>query len=189
MAQDITYDEVSCIFFANQIWSGEDEFRWYRWCWEVLGKNGLTRYSSGYEKSLIYVRAYTLYFIYAELCDYLANEYFSYEVMPDEDLLPAAWLGYILARTNDLLSGEYDLHDMQEDEMLELCVNTQRAAISRALTDIQNGPGALMMFMHATFDAPLTTEWDEFYNRLDREAENALNWLNMGAFQRGLFEY
>ena len=189
MAQDITYDEVSCIFFANQIWSGEDEFRWYRWCWEVLGKNGLTRYSSGYEKSLIYVRAYTLYFIYAELCDYLASEYFSYEVTPDEDLLPAAWLGYILAKTKHRFSGEYDLYDMPENELLAFCVDTQREAVSKALMDIQNGPGAIMTFMYATFDAPLTTELDEFYRKLDNKGENALDWLNMGAVQRGLLEY
>lgn len=173
----------------NKIWCGEDEFRWYRWCWEVLEKHGLTRYSSGYEKALVYVRAYTLHFIYAELCEYLANECFSYEVPPDDELLPVAWLGYILARTNIPMTGEYDLYGMEDEEMLALCVNTQRSAVSEALTDIRNNQPILMMFMYATFDEPLNIDCDDFYRKLDSEEENALDWLNMGACQRGLFEY
>lgn len=189
MTQHISYDEVSCIFFMNQIWSDKDEFRWYRWCWEMLEKHGLTMYSSGYERALVYVRAYTLYFIYAELCNYLANEFFDYNVLPDEELLPAAWLGYILARTNIPKSSEYDLYGMEEDEMLALCVSTQRVAVSEALTDIRNNQSVLMMFMYATFDEPLSANWDEFYSKLGSKEENALDWLNIGACQRGLFEY
>lgn len=189
MAEVIAFEEVSSVFSLNKIWAGEHEFPWYHWCWETLEKNGLTKYNSGYEKALVYVRAYTLFFIYAELCDYFANECFTYEVEPDDDFLPASWLGYILAKTNDYISGDHDLYDMDEYEMLSLCVDTQRASVSKALMDVSNLHDALIMFIHAAFDVPLATDWDEYYDKLSVKEEMALDWLHRGAFRRELLEY
>ena len=189
MTQKMSYDEVSDVFFSNKIWNSDNEFRWYQWCWEMLDNHGLTKYSTGYEKALVYVRAYTLHFIYAELCNYLANEYFNYEVPPDEDFLPEALLGYALARTDIPMSAEYDLYGMTNIEMLELCVDSQRLTVSNALTDTYNNQPALMIFKYATFDEIIYEEMDEFFSNLSLEEENALGWLNMGAHQRGLLEF
>jgi len=187
MYQNLTYDDVSCIFEMNKIWNGEDEFRWYRWCWDVLEKHGMARFSSSYEKALVYVRAYTLFYIYAEICEFLVDEYFSYEVECDEEFLSAAWMGYILAKNNLSSTCDYDLDGMENSELLSECVDTQRESVSKALTDISNNQSPLIIFMYATFEMPIMDDMDEFYTSLGSKEESVWGWLIMGAFKRGLY--
>lgn len=176
----ITYAEVRDLFASERLWSGERELIWYEWCWSVLEKHGLTKCSNSYETAIVFVRAYVLIFIYAELCELLADLPFEYEVFPDEDCISPMTLGYILAKSLRARESDYDLHEMDEQEALFLCVETQRAIVADALNDSSNKQSALVVFMEVTFQHEKPLSEEEFYDNLSYGEEMALAWLNMG---------
>jgi len=176
----ITYAEVRDLFASEHLWSGEGELIWYEWCWSVLEKHGLTKCSNSYETAIVFVRAYVLIFIYAELCELLADLPFEYEVSPDEDCISPITMGYILAKSLGAQEDDYDTQAMDDQEALFLCVETQRSIVAATLNDSSNNQSALVVFVEATFqrDKPLTEE--EFYDNLSYDEEMALDWLVMG---------
>lgn len=176
----ITYAEVRDLLASEHLWSGEGELIWYEWGWSVLEKHGLTKCSNSYETAIVFVRAYALIFIYAELCELLADLTFEYEVYPDEESLSPVALGYILAKSMCAGEDDYDTQEMDEKEALFLCVESQRSIVAEALRDFANNQSALVVFMKATFPPDELISEDELYDNLSYDAEMALDWLRMG---------
>ena len=179
----LLYRDAEPIFESKRIWVDGCDMKWYRWAWKVIKDHGLLDYTNIYERSIAYLRCYTLMVLYAELCDQAEDLHYDDDVHADEKYLSSISLGYILAKTQQD-EEDLDISDLSDEEAFMICVDSQRSIIADALTDENNKRWPLEVFTNSFIEKSSDrVSREEVYNTCTAEMMEAYAWLSDGAYR------
>lgn len=198
---NVLFADVDVMF--SRVWySGHEEY-WYQRTWNILGKHGLTYYSTQKDYYKVFIRAITLSMLYEEFCHLAFDEYCSYGTYGDavDGIIPEIMIGQ--------LYGELPGYDFTDDTNYAICMlaDAERQQVFKALlsemteTDMFVGLYCTAVTPYRDGEEEETYDvdnYDEYWKMVDEvyeqiidgapyEAGAAFEWLMDGTHTIGWF--
>ena len=153
----LEFDEIVDIFESNKVWSGTIGIIWYGKAWAALEKAGLTSYENAIDRTMVYIRMFTLIMIYNEFCELAFDEHFDYEFYNWGETagISSFRIGQLVSRVIE----DEDYSDYYEDEEYEALqcafidiVDSERGNVVDALIKNigEGGESTILVSMYLT---------------------------------------